>query len=213
VTPTTRATRPRDYTLLLPPGWARLPTGPAAPSAVTALVNRRFQSLPADTRDLVRRRLRREILEILNRAEAAGGIEVHLLVDPVRDHPVSAACLASYVGSADPGRQVSAAQLLPELDDDTATLTTVAVGGAPAVRRQYVTPASPELSGLEPAAGTNDVTTGRAALPAATHVDYVVPVPGRDGHLLLSFSTATPEVADELVLLFDAIVSTLRWVW
>jgi hypothetical protein len=213
VTPTTRASRPSDYTLLLPPGWARLPTGPAAPSAVTALVNRRFQSLPADKRDLVRRRLRREILEILGRAEAAGGIEVHLLVDPIRDHPVSAACLASYVGSSEPGRQVSAAQLLPELDDDTATLTTVAVGGAPAVRRQYVAPASPELPGLDPAAGTNDVTTGRAALPATTHVDYVVPVPGRDGHLLLAFSTATPEVADELVLLFDAVVSTLRWVW
>jgi len=206
-------TRPTDYTMLLPPGWARLPVGPAAGSAVTRLVNQRFQSLPADKRDVVRRRLRREILSLLDRAEAAGGIEVHLLVDPVRGHTVSAACLASYVASPSPGRQVSAADLLPEIEGDAAMVTLATVGGAAAVRRYYVAEQSPELAGLDPATADNDTTTGHAALPRTTHVDYIVPVPGGDGHLLMSFSTATGEVADQLVLLFDAMSTTLRWVW
>jgi hypothetical protein len=206
-------TRPTDYTLLLPPGWARLPTGPAAAAAVTRLVNQRFQSLPADKRDLIRRKLRREILTLLGRAHEAGGIEVHLLVDPVRGRAVSAACLATYVVSSSPGRQVSAADLLPEIEGDGATVTLVTVGGGAAVRRHYVTEASPGLADLDPATATNDVASGYAALPRTTHVDYIVPVPGSDGHLLLSFSTATGEVADELVLLFDAMAATIRWVW
>jgi hypothetical protein len=210
---TSPRTRPSDYTLLLPPGWARLPTGPSAPAAVTRLVNQRFQSLQADKRDLLRRRLRREILTLLDRAEAAGGIEVHLLVDPVHDHAVSAACLASYVASSAPGRQLSAADLLPEIEGDGAVVTLVTVGGGAAVRRLYVTEASRELADLDPATATNDVADGFAALPRTTHVDYIVPVPGSDGHLLLSFSTATGEVADELVLLFDAMAANLRWVW
>jgi hypothetical protein len=206
-------TRPSDYTLLLPPGWARLPTGPAAPPAVTRLVNQRLQSLPADKRDLLRRRLRREILTLLDRAEAAGGIEVHLLVDPVRGHAVSAACLASYVASSVPGPQLAAADLLPEITGEGAVVTLVVVGGGAAVRRHYVAEASRELADLDPAVASNDVADGFGALPRTTHVDYVVPVPGSDGHLLLSFSTATGEVADELVLLFDAMASNLRWVW
>jgi hypothetical protein len=208
-------TRPTDYSLLLPPGWARLPTGPAAAEAVTRLVNRRFQSLPADQRELLRRKVRREILGLLTSAEAAGGIEVHLLVDPVRGHAVSAACLASYVTSSSPGRQLSAADLLPEIsgEEPGATVTLAAVGGGDAVRRLYVTEASPALATMDPATAVNDVESMHAALPRTTHVDYVVPVPGSEGHLLLAFSTATGEVADELVLLFDAMTATLRWVW
>jgi hypothetical protein len=206
-------TRPTDYTLLLPPGWARLPTGPAAAAAVTQLVNRRFGSLPGDKRDLLRRKVRREILTLLDRAQSAGGIEVHLLVDPVRGHAVSAACLASYVTSSRPGRQVSAAELLPEIEGGGATVTLVTVGGGTAVRRHYVTDASPGLADLDPATSVNDVVDGSGALPRTTHVDYIVPVPGSDGHLLLAFSTATNEVAEELVLLFDAMASNLRWVW
>lgn len=206
-------TRPTDYTLLLPPGWARLPTGPAAAAAVTRLVNRRFQSVQADKRDVIRRRVRREIIAMLDRAEAAGGIEVHMLVDPVRGQAVSAACLASYVTSASPGRALTAADLLPEIEAEGARVTLATVGGGDAVRRFYVTEASPELAGLDPATASNDVESMQAALPRATHVDYVVPVPGSDGHLLLAFSTATGEVVDELVALFDAMATTLRWVW
>jgi hypothetical protein len=206
-------TRPTDYTMLLPPGWARLPVGPAAAAAVTRLVSQRCQSLPADKRDAIRRRLRREILTLLEHAEAAGGIEVHLLVDPIRGYAVSAACLASYVASRSPGRQVSAADLLPEIEGAGATVTLATVGGGAAVRRYYVAEQSPELADLDPATADNDPTTGHAALPRTTHVDYIVPVPGGDGHLLMSFSTATGEVADELVLLFDAMSTTLRWVW
>jgi hypothetical protein len=214
VSPTTHPrTRPTDYTLLLPPGWARLPTGPDAPAAVTRLVNRRFQSVQADKRELLRRRVRREILSMLDRAQAAGGIEVHMLVDPVRGQAVSAACLASYVTSASPGRQLTAADLLPEIEGAGATVSLATVGGGDAVRRFYVTEASPEPAGMDPATAINDVESMHAALPRATHVDYVVPVPGSDGHLLLSFSTATGEVADELVQLFDAMATTLRWVW
>jgi hypothetical protein len=209
----TSRSRPSDYTLLLPPGWARLPTGPAARSAVTRLVNQRFQPLPADKRDVLRRRLRREILDMLDRAEAAGGIEVHLLVDPVHNQAISAACLASFVASPTPGRRVSAAELLPEISGSDATTTLVNVGGAAAVRRHYVAEASPDLPELDAAADLPDITSGTAALPRTTHVDFVVPVPGGDGHLLLSFSTATGEVADELVVLFDAMAATLRWVW
>lgn len=214
----TSRSRPSDYTLLLPPGWARLPTGPAARSAVTLLVNQRFQSLPADKRDVLRRRLRREILAVLDRAEAAGGIEVHLLVDPVHNRAVSAACLATYVASPTPGRPVPAAELLPELGATAATTTLATIGGATAVRRHYVAEASADLPEVDAATdlgniSSNDVTSDSAALPRTTHVDFVVPVPGGDGHLLLSFSTATGEVADELVGLFDAMAATLRWVW
>jgi hypothetical protein len=42
-------------------------------------------------------------------------------------------------------------------------------------------------------------------------LDYQLPVPGTEAHLLLTFSTPLVEIADAMVELFDAVAASLTW--
>ena len=49
------------------------------------------------------------------------------------------------------------------------------------------------------------------ALPAATLVEYLIPMPEPGEVLLLSFSTPVDELAEVFTDLFDAVAASLMW--
>ncbi len=214
--------RPTDFVVLLPPGWVRLPVGGGADAVVARLVSARFQQLPPGQRDVIRRALRRQLLDTVASAGAASGIEVLLCVDPVRGKSVSASCLVSFVPPPAGAGAAPAPELLPALGtgESAAEWSVVPVAGQDALRRRHRGVTSPEPVTGNPVTGnpvTGNPVTGNPVEPVAeatvTRVDYVIPVPGSSAHLALSFATVTEPVVDALVALFDAIARSLRWVW
>jgi hypothetical protein len=78
------------------------------------------------------------------------------------------------------------ASALTELADDGSEVSATETATGPAVRR------------LRSEAGV-------------TLVDYFLPMPARTGMLALSFSTPVEPLAEALVMLFDAIAGSVRW--
>jgi len=221
---------PRDFTILLPPGWVRIPLDGSETARVTALAAAKAASAPAPVRDRVRRRLIRVLRDTLRQAKAAGGVDVLVSLAESRGLPVAASCLVTY---QDRGQQVPLDGLLAELAGAGGDVTVTEIAGAPAVRRRACTAAP---SGDASLAVSGRAASGRAAdgwaadgwaadsraegggdVPdpgslTVTVVDYFLPVPGRTGLLSLSFSTPVEPLADALVLLFDAIAGSFRWI-
>jgi hypothetical protein len=186
---------PRDFAVELPPGWVRLPVDERSDAEIARVVAPRFPALPPREREAARRLVRRDLAESVRAAAAVGGLDVLLCVDPAHGRPVAATCTFTYVPAPNGGAP-SAADLLPLLAPDAArdvTTSLAPAGGGTAVRRRYHREA--ESGGV------------------STHVEYVVAMPGSGAHLLVSFSTAAGPDADALVVVFDEIASSLRWVW
>ena len=201
---------PRSYSLVLPPGWAKLPVRDGAAEAVSALVDRISEGLPRDKAAPYRGELRKMLDAQVLAARENGGLDLYLPVDPAHGRPLAASFLVSHVppddGAAPDGGEVSVlAELLAE---EGAAAEPAEVGGVSAVRMQRVSPPEPDAKLDRP----------------SRHVDYVIPVPASAGWLVIAFST--PVLADEdaplsddgsmrfddlLVELFDAVVSTLQW--
>jgi hypothetical protein len=103
------------------------------------------------------------------------------------------------------------AGLLDELQADGAQTTMLTIGGGSAVRRRTRT-----VHRIEDAASRQEIEDALAPVPvvdgARTQVDYFVPLPPGAQFLLFSFGTVIDPIADAMVDLFDAIMSTLRWV-
>lgn len=175
---------PRDFAVLLPPGWVRIPLDGSENARMAAVVAAKAADVPEPQRGQVRQRLLRVLNDILGHAKSAGGIDVLVSLGEIRGVPISASCLVSYL---DRGKDIPLDGLRAELaagDDD---VTWAEIAGSPAIRRQR----------------TED---------AVTAVDFFTPVPGRPGLLSLSFGTAAAEpLAGALLLLFDAVAESLRW--
>lgn len=179
---------PRDFTVLLPPGWARIPLDGREAGRAAALAAQKTSDLPEPRRSQVRDKLGRMIRGALRDARAAGGIDILLSLAERDGIPLAASCLISYL---DQGQEVPLDMLAAELSGSPAeagpaTVTTLA-NGSPAVRRRY-------------------------AADGMTKLDFFLPVPGcRTGFLVMAFATPVEPLADALVLLFDAIAQSLRW--
>jgi hypothetical protein len=128
---------------------------------------------------------------------------VYLPAEGIRGLPIAASFVVAHLpprrgtGSAD-----ETVAVLAEVADGYAGATTATVADVPALRIEREVAADP--------ARQHDVD-----MPTR-RVDYVVPVPEDAGWLLVTFSVAVDEsaakgLAESLVELFDAIVSTLRW--
>lgn len=181
---------PSDFTLLLPPGWVRLPLDGREHERVVALVNDKVQELPAQAREGLRRTLTRDVSASLEKARAAGGVDVFLCVAESHGVPIAASCLVTFLDTRD---ELPLQGLLDEFAADQVGLVTIA--GAHAVRRRYV----------------EESESGEAVL-TTTLVDYFVPLPASTGLLVLSFGTSLEPLAEALVQLFDAMAESLRWV-
>jgi hypothetical protein len=188
----TSARTPDDFTLLMPPGWVRLPLDGREHERVVTLVNAKVQDLPPDLREGLRRTLTKEMLDALAGARQAGGVDVFLSIAAVGEVPIAASCLVTFL---DARGSVPLEGLVTEFVAAAQQVAVISIAGAPAVRRQSV----------------QDQESGDTVL-RTTMVDFFVPVPESTGLLVLSFATALEPLAEALVQLFDAMAESLRWV-
>jgi hypothetical protein len=195
---------PSDYRLLLPDGWFRLHIDPSRRTrSVDALVDRQFEG--TDNAPHIKHLLRQELLSQAEAAHAEGGIELYVSLQRAGTLTVPASLLVSLVppGPGGTARTVQdlVAQFSAEEDAEVAVVDMPA-GNALRIRRTTGQPDRPVPVG---APATSE------ALPSAT-VHYQLPVPGTEGHLLLTFSTPLVRIADAMVELFDAVAGSLTWV-
>ena len=220
MTSATTGVMPRDFGVLLPPGWTRIRLDGREIPITAGLVATKVAGLPPAEREQARQLLTRMLHDTLRRAREAGGTDVLISLAESHGVPIAASCLVTYL---DRGDQVPLDGLLAELGAKGGEVTAVEIAGLPAIRRRSViaTPMPPRprrapASGAPAsgAAGNGAAGNGAGDEPvssAVTIVDYFLPVPGRPGVLALSFATPIEPLADALVLLFDAIAESLRW--
>lgn len=197
------ASEPTGYTLVLPPGWVRIPLRSGTDASIRDVVKRTFANIPDDLpRDEVtkhRLQLERRLRELAGQAAENAGLDLYM--------PTALRGTVAVTGSF----VVSEAKLRGGQDLDPSEVAMalasgqdsqrVRVDGAHGVRSTRLVPASEK----------------RGTPFAARHVDYALAVPDDPGRwLTVAFSTpgdGNPEgeFADLLVELFDAIMTTFRW--
>ncbi len=174
---------PRDFTVLLPPGWVRIPLDGREKAAAAALATAKVSGLAEPHRSQAREQVLQMLRLAIRHAREAGGIDIMMSLAEREGIPLAASCLVSYVEQDPP---VTAGQLAAELGADGAEVTRQDLAGCTAVRHRY-------LEG------------------PVTRVDYHLRVPGTAGLLTMTFATPLEPLAGPLVLLFDAIAGSLRW--
>lgn len=189
------------YSLVLPPGWRRIPLRTGTEKAIRAAVKEALATLPReapqDRIGLQRLELERRLTALTRQARGKGGIDIYLPIGPVYSAPVAASFLVSEL-SLKPSAPARVAAIIAREDD---TWQPVTLDGIDGLRVEHAAQA--------------DLTDN----PASHCVDYVIPVPGRPGRwLAAAFSTlggGSPddEVARLLTELFDAIMLTFSWEW
>ncbi len=198
------AAPPTGYTIVLPPGWRRIPVRQGSDEAIRGIVDEVFRKLPRELpRDRVapyRMELEGRLRAMVARASRNAAIDLYLPIEMMHGSPVAASFVVSEfslnsVETLDPELIVAK---LASADGETRPVT---VHGALAARSESV--AGPDAP--------NEIDG------ASRRVDYAVSVPADpDRWLAISFSTLGGGDPDDgfakvLVELFDAMMSTFRW--
>jgi hypothetical protein len=193
------SSRARGYTVVLPPGWARVPLGNEAEGAISKILDRAYAGLSRDQVASARREVQLRLRRMVALAREQHGLDLYLPVERIRGFTLGASFVVAQVsfGQAEP---LEPALLVRSLASDADSAPTT-IDGALGARAEGVVPGEP----------------GEEAPFASRRVDYVLPVPGDpDRWVLVSFSALgsgdpRDELADLAVELFDAIMSTFRW--
>jgi hypothetical protein len=208
VTPASSAVgRATGYSLVLPPGWCRIPVRHGSKKAVQAVVDQVLTSVPRNvSRDKIapyRVELEGKLQTMVREARGKGGIDLYMPLEPIHGLPVSASFVVSEGTLGNPGEEADPVQVVAFLATQGGDGAPVEVDGMPAVRTEHTVLA-------EPAA---EVEAG------SRRVDYMIPVPSEQNRWLLAgFSTLgagdpDDEFSGALVELFDAIMSTFKWTY
>ncbi|MFE7671681.1 hypothetical protein ACFU5N_05620 [Streptomyces albidoflavus] len=198
---------PVGYTLIPPPGWELVPLREGTDDALRALVDTAVhdlpEELPRDRRTEARLALHKELNQAVRQAREAHAHSLYLPVRRVRGHLLAASFVVSErlaAPGAGPRDDLAAGLLRAPGAGREAEATEV--DGTEGVRTEGVVAADP----------------ARGVEAESRHVDYVFPVPGpeRGRWVTVSFSALTgdgarSELADALVGLFDAVMTTFRW--
>lgn len=199
MTAVAETTGPTSYAIALPEGWFRLDLDPATQRAsVEALVEDRVARSPGLAPR--RRELRRMLLAEARAAAEAGAVDAAMLSEVVEGLAVTAALTVSLLDAPTSTDGTGAATLMTGLAASWGrggAVSRVELPNGPAVRLR----ASQTLPGHQD--GEHRVVET---------VQFFVPTPSEDLFAVLSFSTSTLEVVEELVLFFDAIAATFGWV-
>jgi hypothetical protein len=193
-----------DFELIVPDGWVQIPTThdtAALRRRVVEEIIRRYvpDSLPRDTAGPWRRMLRKELAEATDEASRQGARSVLLPLEEFHGVRLPGSMLMTVIESEDGARDPEAllASILADAGADGIFLE---IGGAPAVRVASVVESS---------------RVGRKA--PSRRVSYYVSNPDApETWGLLTFTVLTDGDVDAepvlaVVLLFDMVVSTLRW--
>jgi hypothetical protein len=199
--------RSAGYSIVLPPGWRRIPVRWDSKKAIREAVDEAFSVLPKDAPpDKVgpyRKELERYLTQLVRDARTKGGIDLYLPVLPVYGAPMPASFVVADISEAlrPAGEVPDPAQAIAMFAADNDDARPVTVDGAVGLRIEK---------------------TGQASLEkgeefATYQVDYVLSVPGtRDQWLAVYFATLGggkpgDQVAVLLTALFDAMMTTFRW--
>ncbi len=223
---------PRSYSVLLPPGWQRVPVDDGARQVLRSILDEAFADVPRDTAAPFRGELEKALLAQVDSARRENGIDLYLPVGGLRGRPIAASFVVSHLPPPDgPGDPVElAAEVVAQLAESAPAGEPVAdgsAGGDDAGARERTGGAGQAEDGLAPTelvtvAGMPSVRLDRQEQPQlrplfgverpSRRITYVVPVPGGAGFVLVAFSTlvsepsAGPDGAPE-PLLSDALVT------
>lgn len=186
-----------DWRILLPPGWITLPTKPGeAAKAISRLLDSALAGKPRDELVKVRIELDRILREQVQKAARSGAKYVHSLVRPIQGMPVSATLITSHVSTRDP--------------DQIAAALNMMLGEATGVVENGYADLSDRGALRRVRRWNEPLQRGDArSEQMVTSVDYVVPLDDTTV-LVMAFSTSTEPVHEELIVLFDAIATTLH---
>ncbi|MBS2531895.1 hypothetical protein KGQ20_03825 [Catenulispora sp. NF23] len=189
---------PNSYAIVLPPGWIRVSLTGTTTTAVKDLADRIFQRIPRDEALDARRNIETQLTGMIQKAKSGNGLDLYVPVEQMHGRTIAASFIVGGVMLPDEIDGLESLALLGDLARDGKP---VEVDGELGVRAERTEEAD--------AAYKVDVASRR--------VDYAFPVPG-DGRrwLVVTFSTpgagrADDQVADALVQLFDAMMTTFRW--
>ena len=195
-----------DLELVLPAGWAVLPTAPDTERvrkwAIDRVITRALPaSLPRDRAEPWRRELRKQLTTATDEAGRNGARWVVLPLREFNGTRIPGSLLLTILEDQDP--QDPERLLASILDDAGPNGSCLDVGGAPAARISAVI--HQQMYGKQ---------------TAGVRVSYYLPHPERPGVWgLLTFTVLAGADADTespvvrgVVFLFDTIISTLRWV-
>jgi hypothetical protein len=193
-----------SYSLVLPPGWVRVPLREGTAEALEEKVFRGVEKVPAgvarDDGMAYRLYVRRRVEKLVGEARKAGGLDLYVPVGVRARGAIAASFVVGEVAVRGEG-SAPAEAVVARLAGDAGEVR--GVGDTVAARWEYV---------RGPSAAEAEVDT------ASRHVDYVLPVPGDEGRrwLAVSFSTAgdgDPGSAFTRALaeLFDAVMTTFQW--
>ena len=194
------APAPTGYTLVLPPGWSRIPLRRGTEQAITRILDRSFATFPRDQVASLRRELHRRLQDQAERARQSCGLDLYVPTERMHGFTVTASFVVAEMSlvAAEP---VDPSMLVTRLVAGSEHTKAVELAGTAGIRTEHVEPADAEQ-------GTEH---------ASRRVDYVLPVPTDPTRwVIVSFSTLGAGdpgdgFAQLLVQLFDAIMTTFRW--
>ncbi|MFG2226346.1 hypothetical protein [Streptomyces sp. NPDC048644] len=193
-----------DFELVLPDGWVQIPTTPDMTRLRGRVIDELIRhhlpdSLPRDKAGPFRRMLRKELVAATDEASRQGARSVLLPLREFNGVKLPGSMLVTVIedGEEDEDAEALLASILADAGDEGSYLE---IGQAPAVRLATVVDSSP---------------AGRKA--PSWRVSYYVSNPDAPGvWALLTFTVLTDgdveaEPVQAVVMLFDMIVSTMRW--
>jgi hypothetical protein len=193
-----------DFNLIIPSGWAHIPTTPelgrVRERTINAIVRQALpDTLPRDKAGPWRRILRKDLTDATDEAERQGARGLVLPVQEMHGMRLPGTLLLSVI--EDPGDPQDPMQVLSEIVADAGPDgMALQVGGCPAARVSKI------------------VDSDRIKRKApSVRVNYLVAAPDAPGvwgvltFTVLSDGDVDADPVQAIVLLFDAVVSTLRW--
>lgn len=183
------------FSILLPPGWVRVPVNESADAKFEDLINGVVAAAPAERKRELRAMLEAAVRQMLVTARAQRATDFIISLSAMQGLPIPASISASLLELPDAGTLTSQEQLLR-----------FATGSARAV----------ELDGLVAMRRVRD-DRGNAETPPHRTISYVCHLPWSDEWLLLTASIITTDepgysdVLEALEALMDAMISTVRF--
>jgi len=196
------------FTIVLPPGWARIPVGKGSREVISAILDRTFAGVQDPRAAGLRRQLHTALTRQVRAAAAQSGAELYLPVERVHGVTVPASVVVS-MPRLDPGEDP--ADVLLAVVARRPCAEVVEIGGAPAVRT------------LDVRAAAGPVGVGEDGAPARRQLTYYLAdagaVPGASPRYAIVSAGILEDagegggvVADAVTELVDAMLTTFRWV-
>jgi hypothetical protein len=193
-----------DFNLIIPGGWVHIPTTPGLAQvrerSINAIVRQALpDTLPRDKAGPWRRMLRKDLTDATDEAERQGARGLVLPVEEMHGMRLPGSLLLSVI--EDSGDRQDPQEVLNEiLADAGPDGMALEIGGCPAARVIKI------------------VDSDRVKRKApSVRVNYLVAAPDAPGvwgvltFTVLSDGDVNADPVQAIVLLFDAVVSTLRW--